>query len=445
MANARALALRALVALERGRSERLRPELDGRGVEGRDLAFAYELSHGVVRRERFLDFVLEGFAHRGLPKDPQLRVALRMGAYQLLFVPGMPAHAAVHETVQLVRANKGFANAMLRNLAQALAPRGADPNAPTRELELGPTRVLVLPEPMPDDEVDRLALQHSLPDWFAQRVAEQHGIEGLRSVAAAASATPGIFLRASAAVDLGDLRGELDAAEVAVEVGDHSRLLQWTGGESPFDTEAFRAGRFVVQDPTALAAVESVPCRPGDTVVDLCAAPGTKTTWLAERVGGDGRVFAYDPDARRRERIADNIVRLGQQRIVTIVADPAALPESCDCVLADVPCSNTGVLGRRVEARRRLRPETFGELAALQRELLQQAIGLARPGGHVVYSTCSIDADENEAVVADVLSAATEPCERLASHLTLPVADRHDGGFFAVLRRQDVSQAPRDG
>ncbi|MGK0300720.1 MAG: 16S rRNA (cytosine967-C5)-methyltransferase, partial [Planctomycetota bacterium] len=100
--SARSLARNALVALERGRSERLRSELEGRGVEGRDLAFAFELSHGVIRRQRFLDHVLLGFALRGLPKDPQQRVTLRLGAYQLLFVPGMKAHAAVHETVGLI-------------------------------------------------------------------------------------------------------------------------------------------------------------------------------------------------------------------------------------------------------------------------------------------------------------------------------------------------------
>jgi len=118
--SARALALNALVALERGRSERLRSELEGRGVEGRDLAFAFELSHGVIRRERLLDHILLGFALRGLPKDPQQRVAMRLGAYQLLFVPGMKAHAAVHETVGLVvHSNRGFANAILRRVARA--------------------------------------------------------------------------------------------------------------------------------------------------------------------------------------------------------------------------------------------------------------------------------------------------------------------------------------
>ena len=435
MVRARALALRALTAVHRGRAERLRDELDGHGVEGRELAFAWELTHGVLRRERLLDHVLEGFAVRGLPKDPHLRVALRLGVQQLLFVPGMPAHAAVHETVELVRQNRGFANAMLRNVAQAIDLRTADPAAPMTELALGPTRVLRLPKPLPADELSRLAIVHSLPDWLARRVDEQHGREGLTTVAEAASERPGVFLRTGPSVQRATLAAELVAAGVEVEDCEHPRLLRWTGGESPFATAPFRVGRFVVQDPTALAAVEAVPCGPGDTVVDLCAAPGTKTTWLAERVRPGGRVFAYDPDERRRQRIADNVERLRLEDVVEVVDDPSRLPEA-DCVLADVPCSNTGVLGRRVEVRRRLRPTTFAGLVSQQREVLRQALRSTRPGGATVYATCSIDREENDGVVDAALGDPDAPAATLVSRrLTLPRAGHHDGGYVAVLRR----------
>ena len=433
MVSARGLALRALVALHKGRRERLRSELEGRGLEGRDLAFAFELAHGVVRRERLLDHVLEGFAHRGLPKDPPLRMALRLGVYQLLFVPGMPSHAAVHETVEVVRQNKGFANAILRHVAGAVQDVAADPARPRHQLPLAPERSFALPEPLPKDEVERLAVVHSLPDWLALRFGEQHGLEGLRQIAAAASATPGIYLRAGASVSRDTLRAELEAHEVEVEDAEHERLLRWSGGASPFGTPPFEAGRFVVQDPTAMAAAAAVPCGPGDTVVDLCAAPGTKTTFLAERVAPEGKVFAYDPDERRRTRIAENVARLRLEGAVEIVADPGSL-QPADCVLADVPCSNTGVLGRRVEVRGRLKPETFDELVGLQREILEQALGLTRPGGHVVYSTCSIDREENDAVV-DAARQAHAGLELVDSQLTLPHAGAHDGGYFAVLRR----------
>ena len=428
---ARRVALDALVSLHKGRGQRVRAELEGRGLEPRDLAFAYELAHGVLRRERLLDHVLAAVAHRGLPKSASLLAVLRLGAYQLVFLPGMPAHAAVHETVALLRANRGFANAVLRRIAAMVRDRAADDGRPRDELSLAEGRALELPASLPADEAERLAVVHSLPAWLARRFVEQHGVDGLRQIAAAASATPGVYLRAVAPADR--LVEALAAAGVQVAPTDDPRLLRWTGGASPFAAESFRDGGFVAQDPTAYAAAAAAPCGPGDVVIDLCAAPGTKTTLLAEKVGDSGRVFAFDPDERRRQRVAENVARLRLDDVVEVV-DAAAALAPADCVLADVPCSNTGVLGRRVEVRKRLGPSAFAALTELQRTLLRQAIALTRPGGHVVYSTCSIDREENQDVVASVCGADSG-LELVTSALTLPAAGAHDGGFHAVLRR----------
>ncbi len=424
--------MRALVAVHKGRQERLRDGLERGGLEGRDLAFAFELVYGVARRERLLDAVLLGFAHRGLPKDPTLMAALRLGVYQLLFVAGMPEHAAVGETVALVRGNRGFANAILRSVARAVRDRPAREDDGRNELPLGPSRALELAAPLPEDEVARLAVLHSLPEWLARRISEQHGIEGLRRTAAAASATPPIFLRPAASAEPATRARELEAAGVSVAEAEGGRLLRWVDGASPFSSPSFAAGHFVVQDPTALAAAAAVPCGPGDRVVDLCAAPGTKTTLLAERVAPAGRVHAFDPNERRRGQIVENVVRLRLEETVEVLDSVEGLPPA-DCVLADVPCSNTGVLGRRVEVRARLTPATFEELPRLQRSILEQAVAMTRPGGHVVYSTCSIDREENEAVVQAAQRAA-EGLQLVESERTLPEAGVRDGGYFAVLR-----------
>ncbi len=444
MVSARAAALQALLALDRGRSDRIREALDTARLQSREQAFAFELVHGVLRRERLLDFVLEGLAHRGLPADPSLRVALRLGVHQLLFVTGVPAHAAVHESVSLVRGNRGFANALLRAVARRVEARPVAADAATTELALGPERTFVLPRELPADEVARLAILHSLPDFAARRWAADLGLDALRAIAAAASALPALSLRVVGSLDRVELQRELTAAGVETLAGEHPRLLRCSGGESPFGTDAFRRGAFLVQDPTALAAAAAVPCVPGQTVVDLCAAPGTKTVLLAECVRPGGRVFAFDPEPSRRQRIVDNVARLGLGDTVQVIDSVSSLP-AADAVLADVPCSNTGVLGRRVEVRRRLQPDTAASMAGLQRELLRQAIGLTKPGGSVVYSTCSIERAENDEVVRAVLAEpGLPPCQLVRSHLTLPAAGRHDGGFFAVLLR-GLHGAGRDG
>ena len=434
MATARAVALHALVELDRGRVERLRDGLVDVGLSPRDRAFAFDLAHVVARRRRLLDFVLAALCQRGLPPDPRLRNVLRLGVAQLLFVAGMPRHAAVFETVALVRGNRGFANAVLRRVADAVVDRAAVD--PLRELPLGPDRCCALPAPLPADELERLALVHSLPDFVLRRVAAEHGLDGARAVAAAASAPADVYLRLLAAVDAPALVAELAAAGVELQSTDHALAWRWSGGASPFTTAAFARGAFLAQDPTALRAAEALPCGPGDRVLDLCAAPGAKTVRLAERVRPGGQVVACDVDPVRRRRIAENVARLRLQDVVQVAASADAVPTGCDAVLADVPCSNSGVLGRRVEVRDRLQPETFAQMAAVQRPLLLQALRACRPGGAVAYSTCSIDGEENGAVVRVVLADPQAPrAELVSEQTTLPLAGQHDGGYVAVLRR----------
>lgn len=433
MTSARAVALRALVALAKGKVARLRDELERVRIEPREMALAFELAHGVLRRERLLDFVLTPFAHRGLPPDAMLRMALRLGAQQLLFVRGMPARAAVHETVDLLRDNRAFANALLRRVAERLDDRTADPARPLDELPLSPTRCLRLAQPLPTDAVTRLAIVHSLPDFLVRRWTDAFGAAAAAATAAAASAVPAVFLRAMAHIGGDALRTRLADEGVVTSPTAHALLLRWDDGGSPFATRAFADGWFLVQDPTALRAAEAVPCRPGDTVIDLCAAPGTKTMRLCERVGPTGLVYAFDVDGQRRTQIVANAERLRQTDRLRVVETAAALPVA-DVVLADVPCSNSGVLARRVEVRRRLRDDTAASLAITQQQILLQAVDRCRPGGAIVYSTCSIDTDENQGVVAAVRSQRPDlQVER--EELTLPQEGVADGGYHAVLRR----------
>lgn len=415
--DARRAAWQALVALEKGRVRRLREALDAAALSDRDLSFAWELALGCERHRRLLDFALEPLTERGLPRDPHLLCALRLGAYQLLFLTRVPPRAAVHETVGLLRRGAGFCNAVLRALAAS--------RATVATLDLPPG--------------DRgLAIRHSLPDELVARW-RRFFPRDVERLCAASSSIPAVHLRVNRLRGgAGRLQELLRREGVDCEAGEHEDLLRWTGGGSPFRSRCFAEGWFVAQDPTALAAVDAVQARAGETVVDLCAAPGTKATRLAEQVRPGGRVLALDPDRRRRPRIVENAERLGLSPWLRVVE---TAPAGADRVVADVPCSNTGVLARRVEVRRRWSAAALAELTAIQAGILRQALDLVRPGGTVVYSTCSLEPEENGELVRSHLLPGFE---LVAERSILPEPRRCDGGYFAVLRRGIAAGLPAD-
>ncbi len=491
----RRLARDTLVLWQRGRVHRLAAHVDTetRGWTRRDRGFARDLVLGCARHERFLRSVLEVFFHSGMPKDAVFSATVMCGAHQLLFQPGIGAHAAVHETVELLRARRGLANAVLRRLSAAVVLEGAEPAAdavsqagpavPLPADESGLTRTLRLPETakdFPDPTTPTgLATRWSLPDEVVERWIERFGSDRAAAIAEASGRTPGLVLRAMPGAEGADelcqrlaLEG-IRAVPCARAAGlswpqasaapanspDGASPLVWVppGQPSPFASDLYADGVFVAQDPAAFAAVAAIDAQPGDIVLDLCAAPGTKTTWLAASVQPGGRVVAWDPDPHRRGSIVENVVRLGLETSCDVAdAAPMVGEQSFDRVLADVPCSNSGVLARRVETRMQLTIEGVEERAGLQRELLNSACELVRPGGVVVYSTCSLEAEENEDVVQAVLGSRSD-MELKHANLVLPrPAQRppsgsegeeasknlghpgHDGGYHAVLARADA-------
>ncbi|MBK8980459.1 MAG: methyltransferase domain-containing protein [Planctomycetes bacterium] len=414
--------------------ERLTPALDAR-----DRALAREVALGAVRRLRLLDYLLAALCERGMPTSPVLRAALYAGAFQLLFLDRVPPHAAVAETVgAIAAARRGFVNAVLRRLARALVPVAEAGDVSGADwLRCAGDRALRCAAPLPDPTAEPLAhaaLCASLPDWLVRRWAARFGPEVARQLCVASIATPGVHLRA-VGHDGAELCARLRDEGVAVEPEPASpRSVRWSGEPpSPLAGAAFRDGWFVVQDPTAAAAADALGVEAGDVVLDLCAAPGTKTALLAERAGPAGRVLAHDISAERMQRVQQNVarLRLANVELRTALGDLPPL----DRVLVDVPCSNTGVLARRVEVRHRLDPGALLALGDLQRELLDRALGLVRPGGTVVYATCSIEHEENAGVVADVLAAHPGRAELLAERLTMPAPPQHDGGYHAILHR----------
>jgi 16S rRNA (cytosine967-C5)-methyltransferase len=444
-APARARAFAALTAVERGKVTRLRDALRVDDLPARERALALELSAGVERRRLTLDAVLHALTARGrLTSDTFVRTALRMGAYQVLYLPRIPAHAAVHTAVDLLRAQRGFANALLRGLTRRVVERAADGSRLRHELPLpagaqGPRALVFEHAALPDATtapVQYWSFVHGVPSDLLERWRMAYGDMTMLALAEASSVVPPAMLRISLdRTDADRVAAMLEAEGVQTKPSADGKFLRVAdvASVSPFATRAYGEGLFIAQDPTAAAAAEAMAAQPGEHILDLCAAPGGKTMVLAEALGGRGCVFAYDLDRTRLALVSEAAGRLRRDAVVRVVEDLALVPP-CDAVLADVPCSNSGVLARRVEVRRRAIAASIATLVSAQIDLLRNALAHVRIGGRVVYSTCSLEAEENRGVVDRVL-ALTAGARLVRERLTLPVAGAHDGGYFAVLAR----------
>jgi 16S rRNA (cytosine967-C5)-methyltransferase len=388
------------------------------------------LVYGTLRGRGRCDFLLEQVLDRPLDAlEIPVRAGLRLGVQQLL--DGVPAHAAVGETVEAIGKvrpkAKGFANGVLRSVAR-----------------LGPA----WPWPVGEDD-EAVAVRTSHPTWIVRRLRDDLGDDAAAAILEADDETPALTLRVNpmrATVD--EVRTELEAAGVHVEVGRLSPdALVVRGSGDPRGLPVVRDGRATPQDEGSQAIVRAVDARADQRILDIAAAPGGKTTGIAEAMRGTGLVVAGDRYAGRTRLVRDAAVRLGLDDVVTYVADGRALPFARGCfdtVLLDAPCSGLGVLRRRAETRWRLTSEDPERLAVLQRDLVVEAAALVRPGGTLVYSVCTITAvetlgiDEHLAAVRPDLVPLDRPGSPWIPHgrgaLLRPDAVGTDGMFLLRLR-----------
>jgi 16S rRNA (cytosine967-C5)-methyltransferase len=396
---ARLLAARVLERVERARAYAdltLTAALARSALGPRDRAFTTELVYGTLRWRGRLDCALGQVLERPLASvEPGVVTLLRLGAYQLLFCD-VPASAAVDQTVRSAHAlgasrAAGLVNAVLRRLAQ---------------------RAGALAFPALEDE-PLAHLEHALgiPRWIAERWLAALGPSQAAALAAASNAPPPLTVRANRArigraALLARLVERFPEAQACAFAPDGVVLGH---GGSPASDPDFVAGLFTVQDEASQLVVELLAPAPGERVLDACAAPGTKTTAIAERVGPDGLVVALDRSERRLALIGRAVRRLGQGNVTALAADAtqalAELPGApFDRVLVDAPCSGLGALRRNPDARWRLSPDDPAQLAELQSALLASASTWLRPGGTLVYSTCTLTGEENDAVVEAFLA-----------------------------------------
>jgi 16S rRNA (cytosine967-C5)-methyltransferase len=417
---------------------------------------ATNLAYGVLRRRGTLDALLAPLVKRRPDEvEPWLGDALHLGAYQLALLTQIPVHAALNETVELAvqfgrpRA-KGFLNGVLRACAGLVTPGRLDgPAANALPLEGGAYRRLargVLPDPERFG-VEYLADAFGLPGWLARRWHDRLGRDEAFRLGFWFAGPAPLTLRCNPLrCPREQLLAALAGAGIEAEPGTHPQAVRLRQPASIRDLPGYAEGWFSVQDESAMQVGSAVAPSPGATVLDLCAAPGGKTTHLAEMMGNQGRIVACDVEEQRLQTVRELSARLGIGIIETVCLDPVrgqAPPGPFDGVLVDVPCSNTGVLGRRPEARWRLSPNDLRHLTALQERLLRAGIAGALPGGAVVYSTCSIEPEENGELVRKVLrGTAGLVLEAEASAVPGRPAD---GGYWARLRKQDGSEQAGGG
>jgi 16S rRNA (cytosine967-C5)-methyltransferase len=410
--HSRQLCVRALLEWEKGRTfadDILQKALSGTTLSAVDRAFVRETFFGVLRNLSALDFLASQLRDGGL--DAETRAVVRLGLYQIFYTRVAP-HAAVNETVSLANRSRGVVNAMLR---RALREKAQLDHA----LEGAP-----------------LSVRMSHPGFLIERWDEQFGAEATGALCEWDNTPADVYVRPNGLkVTVGELMRSSHGAQTT-DV--HPRALR----VPRLPLSWIVNGLCYVQDPSTLLACDLLGARPREMVLDACAAPGGKTTYIAEMMHNTGRIIACDLFESRVERLRQNLVRLGvrnaqpmQLDVLSAAGTNPLTPSTFDRILIDAPCSNTGVLRRRVDVRWRLTEEDFLRMPITQVTLIRKLAPLLKPGGTLVYSTCSLELEENDRVVEQV-SEGVPLLSFVESRRTLPFADGVDGAFAAKFVRE---------
>ncbi len=424
---------------------RLLEDWFGRGnVASAERALATELVHGVMRRRETLSALVKPHVNRPLSQVEQgALVLLWLGAYQRVMLSGIPEYAVVNETTELARRCgksqwTGFINAVLRSLGRSVTDTIVNqPAANAVPLDKDRYRV-VSTEVFPDPEQDWIGYftgAFSFPRWLAERWLQRGNRSEQLRQGFWFNTPAGLCLRVNTLrISREKLLAALAEARVPAHAGEHAQSILLDESAFVQRLPGYEEGWFTVQDESAIAAGTLLDPQPGERVLDLCAAPGGKTAHLAALMQNQGRILATDVDAIRLQRVEETCRRLGVSIVETRTTPRDGFDlagEMFDRILLDVPCSNTGVLGKRPEARWRLRSDDIAELSAIQSHLLRAACDHLAPGGRIVYSTCSIEPEENRAVIETLLQE--RPDLVLIQDRQHVPGQPSDGGYQALL------------
>jgi 16S rRNA (cytosine967-C5)-methyltransferase len=441
------------VALDRALQKSQSPNNESSFEMLRDRRLVTELVYGCTRRQRTLDALIDQLAKKKSHQQPKdLRTILHLGLYQLAFQERIPPSAAVNTTVELAKENgfsglAAFVNGLLRQYIRAAGVQEEQashlPNSPNPHF-------LKLPE----NPVERLGILYSFPDWIIQVWLEQFGLGETERLCEWMNQTPTIDLRINPLrTSIEEVEGALESTHPCKRLPGLPQALRLIGNTGPIQNlPGFNDGWWTVQDSSAQLVSHLLNPQPGEVIIDACAAPGGKTTHIAELMGDTGKIWACDRTASRLRKLHENSKRLHLQSIETHTGDSRNFPEfinSADRVLLDAPCSGLGTLHRHADARWRQTPESVRELSTLQRELLLQASTFVKEGGVLVYATCTLHPAENEAVIESFLKEnfnwqiESPPADSMFSRYSLSpgwlkVLPHHqdmDGFFLVCLRK----------
>ncbi len=388
-----------------------------------DRALGQELVYGVVRWQATLDWLIARKTE-GRAQKLSLQYLLQLGLYQIFWLDRIPHHAAVHETVELARQKgfgpqAGFVNAVLRGYIR----------------EFDATKKLLA-----DLKNEQPHLGYSHPEWLVARWQKRWGREKVTQLMEWNNTPPKTFARVN--------RLKADPAKLLIQWRDENVEYdfvrhEWLEENLVFELKShssfeklpsFQAGLFYVQDPSTLLAVRELDPKPGQTVLDYCAAPGGKLTYIAQLMQNSGRLVAHDLSPERIKLVEENCARLGIACAERVLSATLSSTMFFDRILVDAPCSNTGVMRRRVDLRWRIRLQELQRLCAMQLGLLRQAAKFLKPGGLLVYSTCSLEPEENRMVVDEFLSANND-FQLEKDRELLPFVQGVDGAYVARMER----------
>ncbi|MBQ2014944.1 MAG: 16S rRNA (cytosine(967)-C(5))-methyltransferase RsmB [Peptococcaceae bacterium] len=410
-------------------------------LDPRDRGFITEIVYGSVKNRGKLDYVLNQFASTKVNKmDKWTRNLLRLSLYQILFLDKVPDSAAVNEAVKLAKhyghVDK-FVNAVLRNIL-----RGMD--------------AIQWPDKA-KDPVQYLMVQYSFPQWMVERFIRQYGLEDAERLCDWYNQPAAMWIRTNTLkTTRAELKQILEKEGLTVSESRHTpEGLKIENAVNLHKLKSFQQGLFTVQDESSMLVALAAEPAPGQRVLDVCSAPGGKTTHMAQLMKNKGTIYACDIHKHRLDLIAENCKRLGISNVELVQQDGTKLTkrwqEPFDVVLCDVPCSGLGVLGRRADARWAKESEDIAGLCKIQKKILEEAAQLVVPGGTLIYSTCTIAPEENQEMVKAFISE--HPEYELDETLTdcwldvdkeetgyvqfLPFIDDMDGFFIARMMRRE--------